>query len=166
MDHFIIDTSLTEEQRGYLIDHHRECQAAYYKHTVGSDYTNLDMLFMFEDPIVAEIASSFSLPPSRATLMHVAPNATIVPHVDGTEYQRLSAVVFPLLPSCDNFAPTILYKDENASHLRSECYVFSTHTLHGVENNDNSRLALQLWYSESVEELYELQKNGKFFLSH
>lgn len=166
MDHFYIDTRLTESQSSYLIEQHHKSRDAYYCHVVGSDYTNLDMLFMLSDPVVEEIASSFAVAPSRASLMYVAPNATIVPHVDGTEYQRLSAVVFPLLPSCDNFAPTILYKDENASHLRSECYVFSTQTLHGVENNDNPRLALQLWYSESVEELYELQKNGNFFLSH
>lgn len=165
MDHFDIDLSLTEDQRQYFIDFHHSNKEDYYKHTVGEDYTNLDMLFFSLDPVVEEVFSMFALRPARASLMHVAPNAVIVPHVDGTEYQRLTAVVFPLAPTAQNFAPTILYKDENESHLHFDCYAFSTQVTHGVRNNEHDRLALQLWYPQPIEALETLHSIGRFLVS-
>ena len=165
MEYFDIGLALTEHQRQYFIQYHEENKQDYYKHEVGEDYTNLDMLFFSLDPVLEEVFSMFALRPTRASLMHVAPHAEIVPHVDGTEYQRLTAVVFPLAPTAQNFAPTSLYKDENASHYHSDCYAFNTQALHGVKNNEYDRLALQLWYPQPFEDLKILHSIGKFIVS-
>lgn len=158
MDFFKIDLSLTEEQTAYFLRYHQEHYDDYYKHTVGEDYTNLDILFMHHehDPVVKEVLANFPHQPAKVSLMHVAPHAEIVPHVDGTDYPRLSAVMFQLGKPAQIFAPTILYKDENETHLHYDCYAFSTQTLHGVKNNEHDRVALQLWYPEKIEKLYKL----------
>lgn len=157
MDHFNIDVTLHPNLIDLLWSKHRQHKAEYIKHTVGEDYTNLDILILESDEAIDTVVNQFPVKPTRKSLMYIAPNATVVPHVDGTEYGRNSVVCFPLPKAGEKFAPTSLYKDENASHLHYDnAYAFSTQAMHGVENNENERLSLQLWFEEDIATLYKL----------
>ncbi len=161
MNHFVIDAKLTEDQKetlGHLAKKHEQ-EFHLHKDKTGIDYTHLDIMILNDNPVADKVAEQFSVKPNRVSLMRVAPNATIVPHVDGKDYQRLSAIVFPILPVMEDFTPTSFYHAGNGnkkySHS-SECYAFDTQQMHGVENNDNYRLSLQLWYDMSLTELKKM----------
>jgi len=158
MNHFIIDAKLTLDQQEALVQYARRHATEFHMHSVGVDYTNLDIMLLIDNPTASQVIEQFSIKPTHISLMRVAPNATIVPHVDGKDYQRLSVVVFPILPSGKKFAPTSFYKDANDSHSYSDspdvnCYAFSTEVLHGVENTEHDRFSLQLWYDIPIKTL-------------
>jgi len=158
MNHFIIDAKLTLDQQEALVQYARRHATEFHMHSVGVDYTNLDIMLLIDNPTASQVIEQFSIKPTHISLMRVAPNATIVPHVDGKDYQRLSVVVFPILPSGKKFAPTSFYKDANDSYsYSSECYAFDTQQMHGVENNDHHRLSLQLWYDIPLTDLKNMK---------
>ena len=159
MEHFEVDITLHPNLVDLLWSTHRQRIDDYHKHTVGEDYTNLDILILDSNEALDTLANKFPVRPTRMSLMYVAPNAVIVPHVDGKDYGRNTAVVFPLVQVGKCFAPTTLYKVENDSHSHLDydnAYAFSTQVMHGVENNENERLALQLWFEEDCDTLKNL----------
>ena len=158
MNYFVIDARLTEKQAGALIAVSRQRSSEFHQHNNGIDYTHLDILLMEDDHTVNEIVEMFAVKPTAASLMRVPANARIVPHVDGKNYPRKTAVVFPLREVGKKFAPTSFYKDANDSHSYSDspdvnCYAFSTEVLHGVENTEHDRFSLQLWYDIPIKTL-------------
>ena len=161
MEHFEVDITLHRNLVEHLWSIHNQRTDDYIKHTVNEDYTNLDILILDPNEYYAleALADTFPVKPTRMSLMYVAPNAVIVPHVDGKDYGRNTAVVFPLVKDGKSFAPTSIYKDANASHLQYDnAYAFSTQVMHGVENNENERLALQVWFEEDCSTLKKMMK--------
>ena len=161
MNFFGIDCSLTQEQK----DHIKNVAAltGFEPHVdpKKEKYHNLDTCFPHPNQLEC-ITDMFLYQPNRVSVVKVEPNKSIKPHSDGKMYGRQTAVVFPIYPKHPDFAPCNIHVQESVTPIPAyDCYAFDTYSLHSVYNNEHRRLNLQLWYSESCADLYQLYVDGK-----
>jgi hypothetical protein len=97
----------------------------------------------------------------KCTILKCEPNFTITPHVDqqsvGYRKSCLTWVLFP--ENIDDCAPTLFYNDKNnviASHKYDRnAFILDTRLKHGMINNNNTRILVQLTFNLEPSELKE-----------
>ena len=120
------------------------------------------------------IAELFKIPPSTVKIHTNEPNGYTLPHTDGVQWLRNSPCVIPIT---DNFAPTLFWQGEyipgqsgrtykEEDWIKSDtpvnsAYFINTQIRHGLKNNETRRMAVQVWFQEDIETLFELHKQGE-----
>lgn len=95
--------------------------------------------------------------PINFSVVTHAPGEACLPHVDSykQEINRHCTIIFPLTPQKENYAPTLINPGAIAVPY-SDSYLLNTDVEHYVENNEHWRINLQLWFTETFDEIAEL----------
>lgn len=152
--YFNIDLSLNKDTKRDLILEALSSNDYYYHNSTKSDtYTNLDFLPRTYD----YINDMFNLKPSMMSLVKIDPNKLVDWHTDAKTLKRQTVIIFPLT---EHYAPCEV-KDMGKIPYMS-CYAFNTQIKHRVQNNDKTRISLQLFYDIPIEELRRIHviENG------
>ena len=130
---------------------------------------NLDIVFYSADkPMHWEyVRSLFKIEPNAITMMHIPANKVVPEHSDNVAYQRQSAVVYPLSPAPEHYAPCLSVAQIKSDGSvgadpipYSSCYAFDTKQRHSVINNEFERFAVQIWFDIDLPDLHFIYGNG------
>lgn len=147
MHYFKIDLTLPNQLKQDLIKEALTSEDYYYHHSTKSDtYTNLDFL----PREYQEVSDLFIFKPQMMSLLKVEPNKLVDWHTDAQTLGRQTVVIFPLT---DDYA---LCSTEEGDIPYMDCYAFNTQLKHKVQNNNQTRISLQLFYDMPIEELYRV----------
>lgn len=157
MIYFDLNTRLYPQQVERLLN----LEHAYWDHKTYGDDTNLDIALLDDKDLNGEIRSMFLVDPTVVTMMRIQAGKEVVPHVDAPEHKRLTAVVFPLKPGGDEYAPCKIYMDKGTYEIGwRSCYAFNTQIEHGVKNDtEHDRFNLQVWFNLPIADLFDLYKS-------
>jgi hypothetical protein len=153
MKYFKINRKLDSKTKHDLIWFAKTHKDQYYNHlsTTSNSYTNLNFLFTFH-PIYDIILKMFPVEGNNISLLQIDKNKEITPHTDGVNLKRNTVIVFPLWPLPDQYTPCVVENEEIPYY---DCYAFNTQKSHWIQNNDNERISLQIFYDISIEDLYD-----------
>lgn len=147
MNYFNIDLKLSNQLKSVLIKEALESNNYYYHRSTKSNlYTNLDFLPRPSD----EVDQIFCIKPNTMSLLKIDPNKLVDWHTDAKTMGRQTVVIFPLT---SNYAPCTT-EEGDIPHM--DCYAFNTQLKHKVQNNNQTRISLQLFYDMPIEELYRI----------
>jgi hypothetical protein len=89
-------------------------------------------------------------------------------HIDESPH-RVTSLAWLLSPKADSFAPIIYYK-EDSSHINEIKYyndygiLLNNKTSHSVNNNEHTRISVQLSFTNRIEELAMADLNNELFV--
>lgn len=164
MDWFKLDIELPKsllDQLMGLISSSDE--SMYYRHnsTLSKEYTNLQFLFSKElGLVVSPLLSRFLIKPNRISVVKVDSHRVVDWHSDDARFGRTSVVIFPLSPRGKLYRRCEVRGQGFVPWM--DCYVFNTLSNHRVVNNRYVRYSLQLFFNQSIVQLYSLHKKGVF----
>jgi hypothetical protein len=153
MNYFKIDLNLDFQTKSDLIlDALTSTDYYYHNSTKSKAYTNLDFLPRQYDCV----SNLFMLKPSMMSLLKIDPNKLVDWHTDAKSLKRQTVIIFPLT---ENYAPCTI---ETGDIPYMDCYAFNTQLKHKVQNNNQTRISLQLFYDMPIEELRRIHvvENG------
>ena len=161
MNFFDIPLELSAQHRKALLDFERKNASLYYDHTKEHDHFYLNLLLeekVATPQCVQDVLSMFSYPPVTWSFVKIGKKVRLPVHLDGPR-GRKTVVVFPLQPYNENYASCDIMRFPNSKRPLQEitfrpCYAFSTERWHRVKNNKYCRKSLQLWYDDTIEDLY------------
>lgn len=169
--YFDIPVELSQEQKQTFLN--LDSNGEWVSHPGANGQADHNLYYMhLPEEITKPLADLFKVKPTSIKLHMNLPNGYTPPHTDALK-ARSTPLLFPVT---DNFAPTLFFKDYGGYlHLKGKDYVkedwirsetpinsayfINTQVRHGLKNNETRRVAVQVWFQESIETLYELHKN-------
>tara|TARA_B100001939_G_scaffold301944_1_gene278792 strand:- start:864 stop:1394 length:531 start_codon:yes stop_codon:yes gene_type:complete len=167
--YFDIPLELSKEQKQTFLNLKEE----YIAHPGANGKADHNLYYMhLPEEVTKPLADLFKIQPTSIKLHMNMPDGYTPPHTDALK-ARSTPLLFPIT---DNFAPTLFWKDYGGYlHLKgvkyheedwiksetpiNSAYFINTQVRHGLKNNGTRRIAVQVWFQESIEALYELHKN-------
>jgi|SRR5210317_489796 len=154
--------------KNYYIELSNQHTADYYQHfsSGNNDYTNLEILFLNKDQHVdsiSDLVQKIGLEPSAISIMRCKENKVISAHTDSEKFNRNTVIAFPLTPEKNHYAP-VYFPDDDQYIPYSHSYMFTTQQTHQLSNNNNLRLNLQIWYTESIHAMQKLLIDKQLFM--
>tara|TARA_B100000073_G_scaffold290236_1_gene252884 strand:- start:429 stop:968 length:540 start_codon:yes stop_codon:yes gene_type:complete len=172
--YFDIPLELSQEQKQTYIDFDKKNREEYIPHSPPDGTDHNIFLGHLPEELKQPIAELFKIPPSTVKIHTNEPNGYTLPHTDGVQWLRNSPCIIPIT---DNFAPTLFwqgeyipgqsgrtYKEEDwieSDTPVNSAYFINTQIRHGLKNNETRRMAVQVWFQEDIETLFELHKQGE-----
>lgn len=137
----------------------------YYRHSSSLSQKKTNLHFLFSDrlnELTKSLVNNFLVRPHRVAIIKVESNCVVDWHTDSKLYGRPSVVIFPLIPSGSHYSSCEV---KNLGPIpKMDCYVFNTLSCHRVVNNRHTRYSLQLFFNQSIDELYEYHRKNNLFV--